>query len=167
MPFSISTVFVGRIAFVIHVERSAASGHGAVIDHRAFVAGDALVQQARERRGLLAIEVGFQAVTDRFVQQDSRPSRTEHHFHLARRGFARVELNDRLPCCFLGEMLRRCLALEVVQAPRVRRRPALPRAEPDASDLAMQKTLMRASGCESSAKLPSEPITRMRRNSSA
>ena len=43
----------------------------------------------------------------------------------------------------------------------------VPRAEPALSDFAMQKTLMRASGCASSAKLPSEPITRMRRISSA
>ena len=45
----------------------------------------------------LAIEVAFEAVADRFVQQNSRPSRAEHDHHLARGRIDGVEVDDRLP----------------------------------------------------------------------
>src|ERR1019366_10635207 len=72
-------------------------------------------QHPRERRSLLAIEVGFEAMSDGFMQQDPRPPRTQHHFHLASRRLASIELNEALPRRFLGEMLRRRLPLEIFQ----------------------------------------------------
>jgi hypothetical protein len=69
-----------------------------------FFAGDALADQSGERRSLLAIEIGFQAVTDGFVQQDAGPSRAENHFHFTGGGFTRVELKNRLAGRFFGEV---------------------------------------------------------------
>ena len=104
-------------------------------------------------------------MADSFMQQDAGPSGAEHDFHLACRSFARIKLQNRLPRRFLGEVLG-------VFSPKKKSRatrpppPELPRAELP-SVLAMQETFMRASGCESSAKVPSEPITRILRSSSA
>ena len=55
-------------------------------------------------------------MADGFVQQNARPSRTQDHFHFARRGLARLELHNRLPRRFLGEMFRRAFAGEKLQA---------------------------------------------------
>src|SRR5208337_3470746 len=49
------------------------------------------------------------------MQQDSRPSWAEHDFHLACGRLARIELNDGLPRCFDGKVLRRFLGQEVVE----------------------------------------------------
>src|SRR5207302_4265815 len=45
-----------------------------------------------------------------------RPSRTQHYFHYSRRSRTRIQLNDRLPLRFLGEMLRCLLRLETFQS---------------------------------------------------
>ena len=63
----------------------------------------------------LAIEVGFQTVTDSFVQQHAGPSWTEHDFHLSGRSFARVELQDRLAGGFFGKIFWRLVAEEEIQ----------------------------------------------------
>ena len=107
--------FLRGLAFVVHVERAAAPGHGAVVDHRAFFAGHALADQAGESGSLLAIEVGFQAVADGFVQQHAGPAGTEHDFHFAGRSFAGVELQDRLARGFFGEVLGSLFAEEEVE----------------------------------------------------
>jgi len=44
-------------------------------------------------------------MTDGLVQQHSRPARSEDNFHLACRCFARVQLQNCLPCGLLGEKL--------------------------------------------------------------
>jgi hypothetical protein len=49
------------------------------------LARDALADQAGEGARLLAVEVAFQPVADRLVQQDAGPARAEHHGHLAGR----------------------------------------------------------------------------------
>ena len=106
---------LGGLAFVVDVERAATPGHGAVVDHRAFFAGDALADESGERRGLLAIEVGFQPVTYGFVQQHAGPARAEHDFHLAGRGFASIELQNRLASRFFGEIFGSLFAEEEVE----------------------------------------------------
>src|SRR3546814_7675334 len=50
----------------------------------------------RSGRGALAVEVAFQAVTDRLVQQDARPAGAEHDLHLAGRRRHRFEIDGRL-----------------------------------------------------------------------
>ena len=77
-------------------KRTAASCNGAVVDDRDPGRADALADAARERAGALAIEVAFEAVTDRFVQQDARPAVAEHHRHLARRRIACRQIQERL-----------------------------------------------------------------------
>ena len=65
----------------------AASLHGAVVDDGHAFGGDLLAHQAGERRRLLAVEIAFEAVTDRLVQHHARPAGAEHDVHFAgRRG---------------------------------------------------------------------------------
>ena len=49
------------------------------------------------------------------MQQDSRPSGSEHHRHLARRRIDGVQLDDRLPRGFLREIFGRFLVQEEVE----------------------------------------------------
>jgi hypothetical protein len=44
----------------------------------------------------LAVEVAFQPVADRLVQQDAVPAGAQHHVHLAGRAGDRVEVDQRL-----------------------------------------------------------------------
>src|SRR5208282_3717524 len=67
-------VFLGGRAFVVDVERAAAVGHGSVVDDGDFGAGDLLADESGEGGGLFAVEVGFEAVTDGFVKEDSGPT---------------------------------------------------------------------------------------------
>ncbi len=84
MPSSMSTVrCVGR-SFVVHRERAAPFVHGAVVDDGDAGRSHALAHEAREGRGLLAIEVAFEAMADRLVEQNAGPAGPEHHLHLAR-----------------------------------------------------------------------------------
>ncbi len=124
-----------------------------------------LPDHAGKCRSPFAIEISFEPVADGFVQQDAGPAGAEHHFHLASRRFTRVQLNNRLPRRFLGEMLRSLLAEEEVK------RYAAAAAGAAAGGIAARSwrcsaTFKRASGWESSAKVPSEPITRILRISS-
>ena len=113
----------GRIAFIIDIQRTATAFGIVPLSTTVHLSlATRWLQHARERRGLLAIEVGFQSVTDRLVKQDARPTRTQHNFHLAGRCFARIKLNDRLPCCFLREVLRRGVGRGSSPAQRDRRR---------------------------------------------
>jgi hypothetical protein len=75
-----------------------------------------------------------------------------------------VELKDCLTGGFAGEVFRSLVAEKEIKEHG--RRAELPRAEL-VSLRAMQETFMRASGCESSANVPSEPTTRILRSSSA
>ena len=87
---------VGRRALVVDRERAAAALDGAVVHHGDALGGDLLAHQAGERRGLLAVEVAFEAVADRLVQHDAGPAGAEHDVHLAGRGGNRVEIEQRL-----------------------------------------------------------------------
>jgi len=66
---------MGRRAFVVDVDRAAARRHGAVVDHRAELRRDPLADAIAESRGLFAIEISLEAVTDRFVEQNAGPAR--------------------------------------------------------------------------------------------
>src|SRR5205823_2868530 len=43
------------------------------------------------------VEIAFEAVADRFVQKDARPTRPEHDRHLPGRGGYRFEIDQCLP----------------------------------------------------------------------
>ena len=60
-------------------------------------AGHRLPDQPRKRRRLLAIEIRLQPMPHRLMQQHPRPSRPQHHFHLARRSRHRAQLQNRCP----------------------------------------------------------------------
>ena len=60
------------------------------------LAATLLAHQAGKGRRLLAIEVAFQPVADRFVQHDAGPAGAEHHVHLAGRRRHRLEIDQRL-----------------------------------------------------------------------
>ncbi len=89
---------VGR-ALVVDVERSAPAFQRAVVDDRAQLRGDALADAARERRRALAVEVPFQAVPDRLVQQHAGPARAEHDGHRAGGRRHGLEVHERLAHC--------------------------------------------------------------------
>ena len=87
---------VGRRAFVVDRERAAAALDRAVVDHGDALGRDLLAHQAGEGRGLLAVEVAFEAVADGFVQHHAGPARAEHDVHLAGRRRHRIEIEQRL-----------------------------------------------------------------------
>ena len=96
----------GRRAFVVDVERTAAARQGAVVDDGDARRRHALAHAAGVRRGALAVEIAFQAVTDRFVQQHARPTIAQHHRHRAGRRVDRVQIHQRLAQGFLAAALR-------------------------------------------------------------
>ena len=96
-------VLLRGIAFVIDVERTAAVGDGAVVDHGAERAGHLLANAAGEGGDAFAVEVGLQAVADGFVEQNAGPAGAEDDGHFACRGFDGVELDDGLSGGFAGE----------------------------------------------------------------
>ena len=51
----------------------------------------------------------------RFMQQNAGPARSQHHRHLARRGFDRAQLHDGLAGGFASEVLRRLVAQEEIE----------------------------------------------------
>ena len=86
----------GRRAFIVDAERSAAILDRAFVDHRHAGRGDPLAHPAGEGRSALAVEIAFEPVADRFVQQHAAPAGTEHDRHFAgRRGHA-FEVDQRL-----------------------------------------------------------------------
>ena len=54
-------------------------------------------------------------MTNRLVQQNPWPSRSQHHFHLTRRSIHRVELNDRLSRRLFRKVFWSMLRQEVLQ----------------------------------------------------
>ena len=90
-------------------------GMRAVVDDGDFFAGDLLADEAGEGGGLLAVEVGFEAVADGFVQQDAGPAGAEDDGHLAGGGGDGVELQDGGAGGFAGEVLGRVGAFKEVE----------------------------------------------------
>jgi hypothetical protein len=100
--------------------------------------------QPGKGRGLFAVEVGFEAVADCFMEQNSRPAGAEHDFHLARRSGYCAELQNRSARGFASQALRAFASCELFEPAR-----PPPPAEPlvvFASSLAMTKTLSRQRG---------------------
>jgi hypothetical protein len=64
-----------RRAFVVDVERAAARASVPSSTTVTASGRDALADAAAERRRALAVEVAFEPVADRLVQQDARPAR--------------------------------------------------------------------------------------------
>src|SRR5208337_5295297 len=93
----------------------AAPRHGAIVNHRAFLAGHSFADQPGECRRLLAIEVGFQTVAHGLVQQNSGPSRTEDDFHISSWSFTRVELQNRLARGLFSEVLGSLVAEKEIE----------------------------------------------------
>ena len=96
---------VRRRAFVVHRQRTAAVFDGAIIDDRHARGGDALAHQARESGGLLAVEVAFQPMADRFVQQDARPAIAQHDRHFTGMAGDGGEIYRRLAQGFVDRVL--------------------------------------------------------------
>src|SRR3954468_15390679 len=76
---------LGRRGFVIDIQRATATRQRAVIDDRAFLARHALTDAIGECGRALAIEVAFEAVPDRLMEQHTGPTWAEHHGHRPRR----------------------------------------------------------------------------------
>ena len=57
-----------RRAFVIDIEGAAARRDRPIIDHRAKLRGDPLTDAATKSRGLLAVEIAFEAMADCLVE---------------------------------------------------------------------------------------------------
>ena len=85
-----------RIALVVDVERAAPPVDRAVVDDGDALGRDALADAAGERARPLAVEIAFEAVADRLVQQDAGPAVPQHHGHRAGRRGARVQIEQRL-----------------------------------------------------------------------
>ena len=96
-------VAAGGDALVVHIERAAAVGDGAVVDHRDQLGSDFLPHPAGKGRGLLAVEVSFETVAHRLVKKDARPARAQHHRHLPRRRLHGMELDRGLSHRLGGE----------------------------------------------------------------
>ena len=103
------------MALVVHVQRAAPIGDGAVVDHGAQRAGHLLADPSAERRDALAVEVGFQAVPHGFMQQDAGPAGPQHHGHLAGGCVHRVQHHDGFACGLRGEMFGRLFVEEEAQ----------------------------------------------------
>ena len=120
-----STLRCARVALVVDVDRAARVVDGAVVDDRAQRRRDPLADLAGVVRGLLAVEVGLQAVADRLVQQDPRVAGAQHHLHRAGRRVDGVEHGDRqarrLAPVLLGALPG---AREVLHAEAPARRPS-------------------------------------------
>jgi hypothetical protein len=109
MPSSIRVVHWVGVALVVHVQRTAAVLQGAVVDHGDALGGDALADHAGIR-GTLAVEVAFQAVADRFVQQHAGPARSEHDGHRTGRGRTRFQVDQRRLHGFAGVFVEQLVA---------------------------------------------------------
>ena len=87
---------VGRRALVVDGKRATPRGHGAVVDDGDALGRDLLAHQACEGRGLLAVEVAFEAMTDRLMQHHAGPAGAQHHVHLAGGGGDQFQVDQRL-----------------------------------------------------------------------
>jgi hypothetical protein len=83
MPSSIKHIALAGVALIVHVQRAAAIGDGAVVQHRHTLGRHPLPDATGKGARALAVEVAFQSVAHCFVQQDAGPARPEHHGHFA------------------------------------------------------------------------------------
>ena len=105
---------LGGVALVIDVDGAAAVGHAAVVDYGDLAGGDLLTDEAGEGGCLLAVEVGFEAMADGFVQEDAGPSGAEDYFHLTGGSGYCSQLEDGGAGGLAGKVLGGFIALEEV-----------------------------------------------------
>ncbi len=125
MPSSIRHGAAGRRAFVVDRQRAAALLDRAVVDDGDARRRDALADPAGEGRGALAVEIAFEPVADRFVEQHAGPAGAEHDRHLAGRRGDRLEVDQRLgqrdvdravPCRLVEQLVVEIAAAKAVIA---------------------------------------------------
>ena len=87
--------FRGR-ALIVDGQRTAPVLDGSVIHHGNAFSGDPLAYPVTESGCALAVEVAFKPVADGLVQKDSRPARSQHHRHGARRRRHCLQVVERL-----------------------------------------------------------------------
>ncbi len=114
----------GRRAFVVDAERATPVGKRSVVDHGDAGCCHPLSDPPAERTGALAVEIAFQTVADRFVQDDAGPAGGEQHRHLARRGIDAVEIDQRLPHRLVHRVPPRRAIIADVEQPVVEIAPA-------------------------------------------
>ena len=88
-------VLGSRRALVIDRDRAAPVGDGAVIQHGDPFCRDLLAHQPGEGARFLTVEIAFQPVTDRLVQQDAGPARSQRHVHHSRPCRHRLQVHQR------------------------------------------------------------------------
>ena len=86
----------GFVAFVIDIERTASVGNIALVNDSNAFGGHALADSAGENAGFFAVEIAFQTMSDRFVQQHARPTVAQNDGHLAGRRRTGFEIGQRL-----------------------------------------------------------------------
>ncbi|WBL36470.1 hypothetical protein O0235_02565 [Tepidiforma flava] len=109
-------VAAGGVAFVIDVDGAAGGGDGAVIDDGDEGARDGLADAAGVVARALAVEVGFEAVADGFVEEDAAVAGGEDDGEGAGGGLRGVLLEDGLAGGFARELLGGRDAVEVFDA---------------------------------------------------
>ncbi len=100
-------------AFVVDIERAATAVQGAVIDDGHARRGHALADAPGVDAGALAVEVAFQAVAHRLVQQHAGPARAEHYRHHPGRRRDRIQIHQRLAQRFAREAFRAAVGEQV------------------------------------------------------
>src|SRR3546814_1301066 len=78
-------VALGGRALVVDGERPAACADGADVDHGDARRRDPFADPPREGGAALAVEIAFETMADRFVEQQAGPAGAEYHGHFARR----------------------------------------------------------------------------------
>ncbi len=118
MPSSISTVRCVGLPSSSTLSEPRRSRDRAVVDDGDALRRDALADAAGERARALAVEVAFEAVADRLVQQDAGPAGAEHDGHRAGGRVARARLSSAWSTACCGVALEhRVGEIAVVEAP--------------------------------------------------
>ena len=73
-----------RIAFIIHLQRSAPVGNRAIVYYRNTLGCYPFPDAAGKSGAAFTVEITFQSVAYGLMQQDTRPAGTEHNSHIAR-----------------------------------------------------------------------------------
>ena len=79
-----STVWLRRITFIVDVQRTTPKWDCSVINDGAEFRSNFLSDESGKCGSLLPIEVGFKAVANRFMQQNSGPAWSKNDLHWAR-----------------------------------------------------------------------------------
>jgi len=106
LPAAITVLVMRGIGWlVVDGERAAPIAQRAVVHDRDAGCGYALAHEAGEGRGLLAVEIAFEPVADRLVQQDAGPAWPEDHLHFAGGRGDRIQIDEGLAHGFVDAVL--------------------------------------------------------------